>query len=591
MQKMTTTKLNKIKSFFKNEYTIITIIAVAAFLIRLLNIDKPFGLWYDEMLTYIFSSKSFPFGIINSLWREDFHMPLYYIYVHFWMKLLGTNDIVLRLSSVIWGVLTIPAMFYLGKTYRSKILGYILALFSCMSPILIYYSQEFRFYSMLVFLATLSLIFFLKLLDSQNKKYFLGFAISNFFILYIYTMGIIFVGAEFLFLIINICLYQKEKINFILKSSLVFGIVSIPYLTLLFSYLNILSHTLAVPFFCPSFKPYTLFLLINDIFSPVPTCIYNQNLEGYKDFLVSKSEIGRLVFLCLPTFILIFGFIKSLFKLDKKLLYFILILLTVISAELYLDLNGRFVITTRYILILFPILSTISIDGILSLKNKLMIEFFLLIILAAYLHNIMSYKNTMAFSIRQDGLKIPITTLNKQVKINKNDYILYTERSELFKKYLPTVNLINMDIPGVLYLDKTKQESLKIFSPQILSQSKNKTNEIIEEYLLSSNPTPELTNFINSSIQTVPKGGRLILVDDVINKQLLKILPSIKQAARNNDHVKTLYTKKNVIYFFRLRTYENIKTILKNNPSMEKVKFLQTPNTYNKWEITIYEKK
>lgn len=592
MQKMNTTKLNKIKNIVTNQYFIIAFLTIAAILIRLINIDKSNGLWLDEMLTYIFSSKDSVLDVIKELYKEDYHMPFYYIYAHFWMKLFGTNDVVMRLSSVIWGALTVPAFFYLGKTYRSKLLGYILAVFCCMSPILVYYSQEFRFYSMLVFFATTSLIFFLKLLDNPNKKHFWGFAISNLVILYIYTMGAIFVGAEFLILVTHTYLYKKEKLKLIFKNSAIFMVLSMPYLLLIFSYMNAANQWLATPFFNASLKIYTPFNILNDFFTPLTLNIYNPNtLSPYKPFFENNNTILYLSFLCIPTYLFICGFVKGLFNFEKKLLYFILILLSIILTELHLNITGGFAITTRYLLIIYPILLTICTDGILSIKNNIIVEFFILIILTVYSIPIIKHKEAPEFMNRYEGLNVPITTLNKEFNnINKNDYILYPLHSKLLKKYIQTSNFIDFSSLKVLYLDKTGKEKLKVFNPKVLTLNKNEKEKFVEEYILNPEPTDELTNYINSAVKEIPKRGRLILIEDAADENLLNLLSDLKLATKYDKNAQNAYNKKNIFYFFYLRTYYNIKKILKNNPSIKEIKTLQTPKTQNKWEIIIYKK-
>lgn len=584
----------KVKKIFTNQYFILTALTLIAALIRLLNIDKPYGLWYDEMLTYIFSSKSFPMGILKTLWREDFHMPLYYFYVHIWMKLFGTGDIALRCSSVIWGALSIPAFFYLGKTYTSKKLGYFLAVIACISPIMIYYSQEVRFYSMLLFFAAISLIFFLKLIDNPQKKDYFFFFFANFIILYIYTMGILFVGTEILILFVHFYLYNKKSFSKLFNYSFVFFLLSIPYLYLLQSYLIASKNSLVGAFAWGSkLNIYTPICLFNDWMSPFPGSIYGQNDAFYKSFFQSLSKFSELISISATTIIFIIGFIKNLTKFNKRLLYLILITFLILFTEIILCIRGQFTLTSRYTLIMLPMVLLISSDGLLKLENKLLKFAFISLLFIIFIFNTINYRIMPAFSNRTGGIKFPAKEL-KKLNLTPNDYILYSNRSELLKKYIPQVHYIDFNIPGILYLDKGKDEALKMFNKDFINTT-NQTNAIEKflPYLTNPNPPKRLKDFMNSSIEKMPKNSRIIIVEGLdwgytINSNLINdyIKQYKKGKLSKNDFREILfpfvYTKINI----------DIKNILDKNTSIEKIKNIKLKNKKAtvKWYFYVYKK-
>ena len=86
-------------------YVPILIILIMLFGIdlRIAIINCP--LWYDEGHSILSAIQSFPFGIDNFLYTKDFqHTPFYFYYLHFWIKIFGTTEIMLRLSSTIFGI-------------------------------------------------------------------------------------------------------------------------------------------------------------------------------------------------------------------------------------------------------------------------------------------------------------------------------------------------------------------------------------------------------------------------------------------------------------------------------------------------------
>lgn len=579
--------LEKIKLFFKKQYFILLIITLAALFVRLLNIDRPDGLWYDEMLTYFFSSESFPLGILKTLWRNDYHMPLYYIYVHFWMKFLGTNDVILRLSSVFWGVLSVPAFFYLGEIYKSKKLGYFLAVISAFSPIMIYYSQEFRFYSMLIFFTIISLIFFLKLLEEPNKKNFFLFGSSNLIILYIYTMGILFVGLETLILLIDFYLYKKDAFHKLIKYLFVFFILSIPYFVLLFSYSYFANQVIIGPFdYAENLTAYFILAVINNFFSPLLTCIM-----GIMDFnnFAKGSPLGALLitFLIIPTECFLLGLVASFSNLNKKFLYMIIILLAIILIYAGLSVNGKLAFALKYMIIMLPIVLLICSDGLLSIRIKFIKLTCICLIFLVYFYNILNYKFMPAFNNYISGYKQAAMVLN-DLTITKEDYVLFLNGSGLFKKYSPNGNFIPLNYHEIICLDKTKTEALKMFNKEFVSAANSRNSmSKLKPYLLSSKPTPELENFINSYIEKIHKSNRLIYIDEVFDVKPDIVRDFVKKY--ESTKLQGKFDNRSLFGLFYIRFKEDLSTILNNNKSLkEKESFIV--DCGKKMQFTVYEK-
>lgn len=592
MLRKLTMKLNKIKGMVTNQYFILLLITLLALFIRLLNIDKSCGLWFDEMLTYIFSSKSFPVGILKTLWREDYHMPLYYMYVHIWMKFFGSADVILRLSSVLWGVLTIPAFFYLGKTYKSEKLGYFLSVIGCLSPIMIYYSQELRFYSMLMFFATISVIFFLKLIETANKKDFLVFFFSNLVILYIYTMGIIFVGIEIFILLIHFYLYKKNCFNKFIKYSAIFFLFSIPYLYLLISYINASSQALIVPFIWSQVNILAPLYLINDWFSPFMAGLYGPDIGIYENFFKSSNGLLTLFSVSVTSICFIVGFIASLIKLNKKLLYLIIILFSFLLIELVLCFRGDFILVSRYTLIALPIILLICTDGLLTIKFNFLKITCISFIFIIFIYNSVNYKNMPSHRVRAGGYAFPAKIL-KTFHLGQNDYIIFPSRSELLKKYINNVSFIDFDISGVFHIDKSKEEALKLFDKQfVLTTNKHNSLEKFTPYLLDPNPTEELEHFLNLSIQKIPQGNRLVMVESIYSN---RIKPELMKGFINQykkEKISPEGYKEMLFCFLYDKTSGDIKNVLNHSHKLKKIKEFTFPAPVGetKWRFNIYEK-
>lgn len=587
--------INQIKNIIVNKYFILILLTFLAFCIRLLNIDKAYGLWNDEMLTYFFASKSFPLGIIKVFLKEDFHMPLYYLYLGGWMRILGTNDITLRLASVLWGTFTVPALFYLGKTYKSKKLGYLVAAIGCLSPIMIMFSQELRFYSMLVFFSTVSITFFLKLLDNPSKKKLILFSLTNLIILYTYIMGIVFVSMELLILTLHFYLYKKEFLTNYLKTSSVFFILSIPGIALIANSLATADQTLIDPIAWAVSSNSFLLPLVNDWFSPLFTCCYIQDL-GRLTLLAGQHGITYVFLMSLPVLLFISGFIVNMKAKTEKNNYLLIIIGTFLLTEIILQILGHLVIVTKYTLILWPIIILICASGITDMKSKMTKCFILFIIFSVYVFNIINYKTADSFENRTGGFKYPANALMKLKP--DGDYLLALERAELFQKYTKRLNYINFDAPGMLYLYKDKTAAYKIFNKQFVEKT-NKHNAVknLMPYLSSQQPTYELEQYLNKQINVIPKGKRLIYIEGPFygSRTDLEYVNSFEQRYLNG-----MINSKNTQYELLCNTMEkiniDIKSVIKHNPSMIKTNEinLESPNPivnkYVKYKISVYKK-
>ena len=81
----------------KKEHILLVFIILFGFILRLINIDKPEGLWNDEYVSWFVASTPFCKGFWQEVLKQC-HMPLYYLYLK---PFSSGNDLILRLTSVI----------------------------------------------------------------------------------------------------------------------------------------------------------------------------------------------------------------------------------------------------------------------------------------------------------------------------------------------------------------------------------------------------------------------------------------------------------------------------------------------------------
>jgi len=96
--------------------------------------------------------------------------PLYYALAWIWTQFAGTGEWGLRSLSAVAGVATIPVAYFVGRELRGARAGVIAAALIAVNPMLLWYSQEARAYSLLALFCALSLLFCVRALQADRDE-------------------------------------------------------------------------------------------------------------------------------------------------------------------------------------------------------------------------------------------------------------------------------------------------------------------------------------------------------------------------------------------------------------------------------------
>ncbi|MCG2711283.1 MAG: glycosyltransferase family 39 protein [Candidatus Omnitrophica bacterium] len=107
--------------------------------------------------------------------------------LHFWIKIFRISEFSLRFPSLIFSFLSIIAVFFLGKALFSKKVGLLASIFMGISPFHLWYAQEARDYSMLLFWGTLSSYLLFRAIRKGELKLWVIFTIVSLAGLYTYS--------------------------------------------------------------------------------------------------------------------------------------------------------------------------------------------------------------------------------------------------------------------------------------------------------------------------------------------------------------------------------------------------------------------
>lgn len=136
----------------------IILILILGLILRLVSLNQ--SLWLDEATSALVSNMS-----LNEFFSRfipfDFHPPLYYLSLNFWIKIFGNSEISLRMPSVIFGVLTVYVVYLISSNLKFKN-KYLASLLLATSGLHVYYSQEARMYSLATLLVSVIIYLYLK---------------------------------------------------------------------------------------------------------------------------------------------------------------------------------------------------------------------------------------------------------------------------------------------------------------------------------------------------------------------------------------------------------------------------------------------
>jgi mannosyltransferase len=170
-------------------------------LLRIHSLDAN-SLWNDELMSVAYANSD---GFWERLLRSatTINMAFYYVVLHFWLN-LGQSDFFVRLPSVVFGLLAIPAIYVLGARLFDRKVGIIAALLLAVHALHIEYSQEARSYSLAVLLAILSSLFLVRVIERSTPNNWLSYIVFSVLMVYTHVFGLLVIMAHavsFLFIL------------------------------------------------------------------------------------------------------------------------------------------------------------------------------------------------------------------------------------------------------------------------------------------------------------------------------------------------------------------------------------------------------
>ncbi len=148
---------------------LVVLITLAGGFLRIILIGTK-GMWLDETFSVWLANQSVG-DMLQWVVKIDQHPPLFYLLLHYWVALNGDMPYSVRLLSAIFGAGTIPIIYLIGKRISGSVVGVAAAVFLAFSPFNVYYAQEARMYTFLMFNAAMAIYALVRLLtDSRSVR-------------------------------------------------------------------------------------------------------------------------------------------------------------------------------------------------------------------------------------------------------------------------------------------------------------------------------------------------------------------------------------------------------------------------------------
>jgi hypothetical protein len=147
-----------------------------ALALRVIDLNR--GLWLDEII-FLTVTVRHPLAEIITVFPGDTQHPLYSVLARLSILAFGEHAWSLRLPAVVFGVASIPALYFLAVSIASRTQALICAAFLAVSYHHVWFSQNARGYSALAFFTILATLFLLQGLRTGRGGPYALYAIAS----------------------------------------------------------------------------------------------------------------------------------------------------------------------------------------------------------------------------------------------------------------------------------------------------------------------------------------------------------------------------------------------------------------------------
>jgi hypothetical protein len=164
-------------------------------------------LWLDETISLYLIKDGFS-GIARQLWPDS---TAYSYLLLLWTKVMGTSEIMLRISSIIPMAGAVLLLYCSARKLFERDIALIAAIFFCLDPIIVFAAIDVRPYAFAALATTASIFALVRLRDSTSAWLAAGFGLLAASIVQFHLLLVVIVPA---LLICFLVLKTRQRLNF-----------------------------------------------------------------------------------------------------------------------------------------------------------------------------------------------------------------------------------------------------------------------------------------------------------------------------------------------------------------------------------------
>ncbi|MEI8390390.1 MAG: glycosyltransferase family 39 protein, partial [bacterium] len=215
-------KLNKI------HYIILAVVLIIGIVVRIWGLGEK-SLWIDEIYSWVFSSQKTFFGSFIYMFA-DLSPPIYYLILYVWIKLFGSSEFMLRFPSFLAGIASVFFIYFATKKVFNKQIALGAAILTGLSPVMLYYSQEARPYSLFAMFSIITVSVWIEIINKIAKedldsKTLIKYVIFSLATILTHYWGLVLVFFQIIYLMI-FCVEKKRNLKLILTAAMRIFLIS-----------------------------------------------------------------------------------------------------------------------------------------------------------------------------------------------------------------------------------------------------------------------------------------------------------------------------------------------------------------------------
>lgn len=145
--------LQSLPAWMRRDRWMVAAMVGLAVVLRAPNLGRTY--WIDEGISLGIASH--PLSQLPGLLREDGSPPLFYVLLHFWIRLFGTSQVATHVLPLIISLAAVPVGYWAAKQLFDRRAGLAAAGLMATNPFLNWYSTETRMYTLVVLLALVAI--------------------------------------------------------------------------------------------------------------------------------------------------------------------------------------------------------------------------------------------------------------------------------------------------------------------------------------------------------------------------------------------------------------------------------------------------